>query len=80
MTLETTEKYIGFAFEKLTVVVNGRDYCKTPTTIFLTFEIKHSYTIDKIREEKSPADIDAIYEHIMKSKVLKDGKNWLKRS
>ena len=44
MALETTEKDIGFAFEKLTVAVNGGDYCKSPTTIFFRFQIKHSYT------------------------------------
>ena len=32
MALETTETSIDF--EKLAITSNGRDHCKTPTTIF----------------------------------------------
>ena len=34
MALETTEKDISIAFEKLAITSNGGDHCKTPTTIF----------------------------------------------
>ena len=31
MALETTEKDISIAFEKLAITSNGGDHCKTPT-------------------------------------------------
>ena len=69
MTIETAEKEISIAFEKLAITSNGGDHCKTPTTIFSHFKSKILAAIDEIREKKRRPDIDAIYEHIMKSEV-----------
>ena len=38
MTIETAEKEISIAFEKLAITSNGGDHCKTPTTIFSHFK------------------------------------------
>ena len=71
MALETTEKDISIAFEKLAITSNGGDHCKTPTTIFSHFKSKILATIDEIRRP----DSDAIYEHIMKSEASNADKN-----
>ena len=75
MALETSEKDISIAFEQLAIRSNGGDHCKTPTTIFLHFKSKILVAIDEIRQKKKRPDIDAIYEHIMKSEASNTGKN-----
>ena len=75
MALETTEKDISIAFEKLAITSNGGDHCKTPTTIFSHFRSKILVATDKIRVKKRCPDIDAIYEHIMKSEASNVDKN-----
>ena len=40
MALETTEKDISIAFERLAITSNGGDHCKTPTTTFSHFRLK----------------------------------------
>ena len=69
MALETTEKDISIAFEKLAITSKDGDHCKTPTTIFSYFKSKILAAIDDIRQKKRRPDIDAIYEHIMKSEA-----------
>ena len=75
MALETTEKDISIAFEKLAITSNGGDHCKTPTTIFSHFKSKILAAIDEIRQKKRRPDSDAIYEHIMKSEASNADKN-----
>ena len=75
MALEATEKDISIAFEKLAITSNGGDHCKTATTIFSHFKSKILEAIDEIRQKKRRPDIDAIYEHIMKSEVSHADKN-----
>ena len=60
MALETTEKDISIAFEKLAITSNGGYHCKTPATTFSHFKLKILAAIGKIREEKRRLDIDAI--------------------
>ena len=75
MALEATKKDINIAFEKLAVTSNGGDHCKTPTTIFSHFKSKILAAIDAIKQKKRHPDIDAIYEHIMKSEASTADKN-----
>ena len=75
MALETTEKDISIAFEKLAITSNGRDHCNTPTTIFSYFKSTVLAAIDEIRQKKRRPDSDATYEHIMKSEVTNADKN-----
>ena len=63
MALETTEKDMSIAFEKLAITSIGGDHCKTPTTTFSHFKSKIPAAIDEIREKKRRPDIDAIYGH-----------------
>ena len=75
MALETTEKDVSIAFEKLAITSKDGDHCKTPTTIFQVksqkshFKSKVLTAIGDKREKKRRPDIDAIYEHIMKSEA-----------
>ena len=75
MALEATEKDVSCAFEKLAITSNGGDHCKAPTTIFYYFKSKILAAIDEERQKKRHPDIDAIYEHIMKSQVSNADKN-----
>ena len=75
MGLEATEKNISITFEKLAITLNGGDHCKIPTTIFSYFKSKILAAIDEIRQEKRRPDIEAIYEHIMKSEPSNGDKN-----
>ena len=75
MALETTEKDISIAFEKLAITSNDGDHCKTPTTIFSHFKSKMLAAIDEIRQKKRRPDSDAIYEQIMKSEASNADKN-----
>ena len=75
MALEATEKDISIAFEKLAITSNGGDHCQTPTTIFSHSKSKILAAIDEIRQKKRCPDIDAIYEHIMKSEASNADKN-----
>ena len=79
MVLEATEKDISIAFEKLAITPNGGDHCKTPRTIFSHFKSKILAVIDEIRQKKRRPDIDAIYEHIMKSEASNADKNLIER-
>ena len=69
MALETTEKDIDIALKKLAITPKGGDHCKTPRTCYSHFKPKFFAAIDLIREKKRQPDINAIYEHIMKSKA-----------
>ena len=75
MALETTEKDISIAFEKLAITSNGGDHCKTPTTIFSQYKSKILAAIDEIGQKKRRPDIGAICEHIMKSEASNSDKN-----
>ena len=48
---------------------------KTPTTIFSHFKSYILAAIDEIRQKKRRPDIDAIYEHILKSEAANADKN-----
>ena len=75
MALETTEKDISIAFEKLAIMSNGGDHCKATTTGFSHFKSKILAAIDEIRQKKRRPDINASYEHIMKSEASNADKN-----
>ena len=75
MAFETTEKHVSIASEKLAITSNGGGHCKTPTIIFSYFKLKLLAAINEIRQKKWRPDIDAIYEHIMKSEASNADKN-----
>ena len=75
MRLENTEKDISITFEKLAITATGGDHCKTLTTIFSHLKSKTLVAMNKIREKERRPDIDATYEHIMKSEASNAGKN-----
>ena len=54
---------------------NSGDHCKPPSTTFSHFKSKTLAKKDEIRENKRSPDIDALYEHIMKSEALNADKN-----
>ena len=61
---------ISIAFEKLAVTSKGGDHCKTPTAIFSHSKSKALAAIDEVREKNRRPDIDAIYEHILFSRMV----------
>ena len=75
MALETTEKDINIAFQKLAITSNGGDHFKSPATIFSHLESKILAAVDEVREKKRCPDIDAMYEHITKSEAANADKN-----
>ena len=79
MPLETTEKDSSIGFKKLAIRSKGEDHCKTRSTIFSHFESKTLAAIDEIREKKRGPDIDAIYEHIIKSGASHADKNLIEK-
>ena len=54
---------------------NGGDHFKAPTTSFSHFKSKILAAIDEIRQKKKRPDINASYEHIMKSEASIADKN-----
>ena len=75
MVLETTEKDISIAYEKLAITSNGGDHEETPRTIFLHIKSKILALMGEIREKKTSLDIDAMSEDIMKSEASNVDKN-----
>ena len=69
MAIETPEKVISTAFEKLAITSNSGDHCITPATIFLHSKSKILAAIHEIKEKKRCPDINEIYEYVMKSKA-----------
>ena len=69
MAIETPEKDISTAFEKLAITSNSEDHCITPATIFLHSKSKILAAIDEIKEKKRCPDINETYEYVMKSKA-----------
>ena len=66
---------VSYSPSELTYTLCLKVDCKTPTTIFSHFKSKILAAIDEIRQKKRRPDIDAIYEHIMKSEASNAGKN-----
>ena len=69
MAIESPEKVISTAFEKLAITSNSGDHCITPATIFLHSKSKILAAIHEIKEKKRCPDINEIYEYVMKSKA-----------
>ena len=69
MAIETPEKVISTAFEKLAITSNSGDHCITPATIFLHSKSKILAALHEIKEKKRCPDINEIYEYVMKSKA-----------